>query len=139
MPAFKLPSKPSFEDLRHALRLFLRTPLFTSIAVLTLAIGIGATTTVFSVVDRILFRSLPYKQPDRLVSWGVTGPIDESEFMLGKSYVDSRNFVSPFESVTSLSPELDRVREISAAMILSVSAAFQCKRTSSPLSVWLLR
>ncbi len=71
------------EDLRYATRTLLRTPLFASAAVLTLAIGIGATTAVFSVVDRVLFRSLPYSNPDALVSWGVTGPIDESEFLLG--------------------------------------------------------
>lgn len=48
------------QDLRYALRSFFRNPTFTLTAVLAMALGIGATSAVFSVVDRILFRSLPY-------------------------------------------------------------------------------
>ena len=50
-------------DVRYALRGFRRNPVFAVAAILTLALGIGATTAVFSVVDRILFRSLPYAHP----------------------------------------------------------------------------
>jgi hypothetical protein len=55
------------QDVRYALRTMTRNPSFTAAAVLTLAIGIGATTTVFSVVDAILMRPLPYKDSDRIV------------------------------------------------------------------------
>lgn len=96
-----------FEELHYAQRTLFRTPLFTSIVVLTLAIGIGATTAVFSVVDRVLFRSLPYANADRLVSWGLTGPIDDNEFMLGQNYLEWRDRLPPFQSVTSLSPWLE--------------------------------
>src|SRR5919112_2750262 len=62
---------PSFEslvqDLRYALRTFRRAPAFTLVAVLVLAIGIGATTAMFSLVDMMLVRGLPYAQADRLV------------------------------------------------------------------------
>ncbi len=95
------------QDIHFALRGFRQFPLFTAIAVLTLAIGIGATTAVFSVVDRLLFRSLPYPKADRLVSFGITGPIDDNEFMLGSGYVDWRHRLPPFQAVTSLSPWLD--------------------------------
>jgi len=62
-------------DVRYALRGFRRNPVFTITAIATLALGIGSTTAVFSVVDRILFRSLPYAHDDRLVSVGLTAPI----------------------------------------------------------------
>jgi len=49
--------------------------MFTLAAGLAVALGVGPTTAVFSVVDRILFRSLPYPHGDRLVSFGVVAPI----------------------------------------------------------------
>src|ERR1700685_1326673 len=56
------------QDVRYALRGFHRAPVFAGTVVATVALGIGATTAVFSVVDRILFRGLPYADDDRLVS-----------------------------------------------------------------------
>lgn len=55
------------QDVRYAWRLMWARPAFTTIVVATLAIGIGATTTVFTAVDAILLRPLPYAEPDRLV------------------------------------------------------------------------
>jgi predicted permease len=54
-------------DLRHGWRLFYKNPAFSAVAVLTLALGVGANTAIFSIVDAVLLRSLPYRDPDRLV------------------------------------------------------------------------
>lgn len=63
-----------WQDLRYATRLFSKQPGFAATAVLTLALGIGATTAIFSVVYGVLLKPLPFHEPDRLVSLMHSGP-----------------------------------------------------------------
>jgi hypothetical protein len=56
-----------FQDLRYAARMLLKHKSFTAVAALTLALGIGANTAIFSVIDAVLIRSLPFADEDRLV------------------------------------------------------------------------
>ncbi len=65
------------EDARNAVRGMARRPGFAAGVVLTLGLGIGATTTIFSVVDAVLLERLPYEEPDRLAALGATFPTRE--------------------------------------------------------------
>jgi putative ABC transport system permease protein len=91
-------------DLRFGARTLKKNPGFTVVAILTLAAGIGATSAVFSVVDRILFRSLPYPHQERLVSLGFKAPLDSMEFMLGADYLEWRAQQTAFEAMTTMRP-----------------------------------
>ncbi len=88
------------QDLRYGLRAFKASPSFTLVAVLALALGIGATTAIFSVVDRVMLRPLPYPEPDRLVSLGVgAGSIIGANSLPHPAYFDWRARNQVFEDM----------------------------------------
>ena len=93
-------------DLRYALRLFLRAPAFAAVAILTLALGIGANTAIFTVVNALLIQPLPYAHADRLVMvWqdlrARGGPADE--WATPGNYADWRKEKAIFDEVAVIS------------------------------------
>src|ERR1700730_3543390 len=91
------------QDIRYACRGFRRNPLFTLSVLLTLALGIGATTAVFSVVDRILFRPLPYADSSRIVSVGLAHSLEHEEFLMGRFYAEWQDNQKPFSALAGQS------------------------------------
>jgi len=91
------------QDIRYGWRMLARNPGFTAIAVLTLAIGIGASTAIFSVVDTVLLRPLPYRDPEKLVLVSETLPgmsTDEIGVSAGE-YQDYRDRNRSFSQVAA--------------------------------------
>src|SRR5689334_21209899 len=89
-------------DLRYALRTLARSPGLSAVIILSLAIGIGANTAIFSVVDALLLRPLPYPEPDRLaVLWlrspGINIPQD---WPSPGQYIDLQNQNSSFSEMS---------------------------------------
>src|SRR5579862_9599634 len=92
------------QDVSHAARQLLRNPVFSVTVLFILALGIGASTAVFTVVDGVLFRPLPYPDPSRIVAYGITAPIEQREFLFGFDYLYWRGKIPAFDAVTSMLP-----------------------------------
>ena len=96
-----------FRDLRYSLRLLIKSPAFTTVALLSIALGIGANTTVFSVINGVLFKSLPYKDPSSLVLlWGDSRDSDnlkKHNQVSATDVADYRSQSTVFEDVATYS------------------------------------
>src|SRR5439155_8409793 len=110
-------------DLRFALRQLHKSPGFTAIAVLTLALGIGANTAIFSVVNAVLLRPLPYPQPERLVYLNETGGGTDVSIAL-PDYVDWRKDSKSFQHLAITRLESRNLSGIAGREAERVSVAF---------------
>lgn len=104
------------KDLRYALRQFVRNPVFTAVAVLSLAIGIGANTAIFSILNAVLLKSLPVRAPQELViltnpnASGVSDGLDTGErnLMTYAEYAQLRDRATTLSGLCAAESELDR-------------------------------
>ncbi len=96
-----------WQDVRFGLRLLGKSPGFATLAVLTLALGIGANTAIFSILDPLLLRKLPVRNPDELVwvnSTGTLGPAEISEVQTFYAYRDKAPFFSSVLAFSGVAP-----------------------------------
>ena len=105
-------------DLRHAFRLLRRSPGFTAVSVITLALAIGSTTAIFSVVYGVLLRPLPYNNPDRIVAIHEVNTRGTWSRLADPNFDDFRDQNHSFESAAKYS-----------AYVISVSGGTQPTRT----------
>jgi predicted permease len=91
------------QDIRYATRMLGSSPGFTGVALLTLALGIGANTAIFSVVDAVLLKPLPFRQPQNVVALWETETAPGSFPLNGEDYLDWREHNKTFEDMTLFS------------------------------------
>ena len=92
---------PVLQDLRFAARVLRRSPGFTVTAVAALALGIGASTAIFSVVNKVLLEPLPYPDPDRLVQLMTTSPVGDQAVVSIPKYTTWRDYTTIFQSMAA--------------------------------------
>lgn len=89
------------QDLRYGLRMLRKSPAFTAVAVSTLSLGIGANTAIFSIVDAVLLRPLPYNAPERLVVIGEVAPGNRSISVAYPNYLDWKAQNKSFDNMAA--------------------------------------
>src|SRR5689334_23504187 len=92
------------QDVRYSLRLLLKRPGFTFVAVLTLALGIGANTAIFSVINAVLLRALPFPHSERLVALTETSKEVPQMAVAYPNYLDWRARQTVFDELAARMP-----------------------------------
>jgi len=135
----------AWRDLRFGVRVLLKRPLFTAVAVLTLALGIGANAAIFGVVDSVLFKPLPFAHPEQLVQiWERDQKSgDDHDSVMAANYLDWRSRSQSFEelaahagtsvNLTGLAePERIRAGRVSASLFPLLGVQPEIGRVFSP-------
>jgi putative ABC transport system permease protein len=131
------------QDLRYALRMLVKSPGFTAVAILTLALGIGANTAIFTVINAVLLRPLPYPQADRLVFLSESSEQIPEMSIAMANFNDWRAQNSVFESMVAFQnddavltgrgePERLRLRRVSAGFTPTLKVTPILGRTLTP-------
>lgn len=125
-----------FADTRYAFRMLIQQPWLSAAVTLTLAIGIGATTAVYTLVDSVLLRPLPVELPDRLVFGYGSFPLNDSASISPPDFIDYRDRSTSFEALAAMStvmgdvavggadaPEKVALREASSELFRALGVA----------------
>jgi putative ABC transport system permease protein len=116
------------QDLRYAARMFLKNPAFTALALASLTLGIGATTAIFSVVNSVLLRPLPFRDPDQLVMvWERPPETGHNNVVQTQNFLDWRARNRSFENMAAvfqISTNLEGQGEAVQLPTLRVTAGF---------------
>jgi predicted permease len=101
------------QDVRYALRMIAKNPVFSAVAVLTLAVGIGANAAIYTVVQAVLLEPLPFEEPDELVLlWTHNEEQNQSRYMVSPmDFDDWRTMSATFESMAAYWPTTGTVTE----------------------------
>jgi MacB-like periplasmic core domain len=126
------------QDLRYGMRQLRKSPGFALVAVLTLALGIGANTAVFSVIDTVLLRPLPYHEPDRLMLISETESVAPNDELgvAAQEYLDYRDQNRSFSGVAAF--ESDGFNLTGEGEPLRIHAARMSASAFPTLGVWPL-
>jgi putative ABC transport system permease protein len=137
------------KDLRYGLRSFAKRPGFTAVALVALALGIGANTAIFSLVNAVLIQPLPFPEPDRLVwAWGNIRNGGNRASVAPLDFIDYRNQNKTFEEFAAtfsipnpinLTGSGEPERLVSAAVTGNYFKALGWDRSWAERSSWTMR
>src|SRR5687768_9346348 len=120
-------------DLRYGIRMLLSTPRVTVAALLSLALGIGANTAMFTVINAVMLKPLPYVEPDRLVMLWETAPDNDRRWVAPANFIDWRRHARSFEGLAAWDEVSVNLTSIAGAGPSRVGPGFPPSRAEGAL------